>query len=347
MALLRRLAIGLAVLANAALVPRTTASLLAPRQPSEPTQNQTAPASATFIYSNPRAAGNLTFSLAAVEDGGLTDLYFHLSAPAANSWVAVGIGAQMKGALMFLVYHDSRGENVTLSPRVASGENEPSYRSSIDCSVYESDGIPRVGVFRDNSTDGDVYSVNAQCKDVKSAVPDLSLDLESTSQPFIFAVGPWDHDLYSNEKDAGIRRHEYYGAFSMNMTQATEHNATAAGTAFGTQMEGAEQKGSLRRDDGNRGAATHAVFMCGTFLFIFPVGVVLLRSFERVMWHAGAQAGGLLVICAGVGLGIWISKYYNKSSRSDIALGDMGYHGQNSRDMYYGGTQPVQPRTMV
>lgn len=94
-----------------ALVPRTTASLLAPRQPSEPTQNQTAPASATFIYSNPRAAGNLTFSLAAVEDGGLTDLYFHLSAPAANSWVAVGIGAQMKGALMFLVYHDSRGES--------------------------------------------------------------------------------------------------------------------------------------------------------------------------------------------------------------------------------------------
>lgn len=37
----------------------------------------------------------------------------------------------------------------------------------------------------------------------------------------------------------------------------------------------------------------------------------------------------------------------SQSSRSDIALGDMGYHGQNSRDMYYGGTQPVQPRTMV
>lgn len=39
--------------------------------------------------------------------------------------------------------------------------------------------------------------------------------------------------------------------------------------------------------------------------------------------------------------------YASQSSRSDIALGDMGYHGQNSRDMYYSGTQPTQPRTMV
>lgn len=200
---------------------------------------------------------------------------------------------------------------VTFSPRVASGENEPSYRSSLNCSTYERAGIPRVGVFEDDN-DNDYYSVNAHCTRVRSAVPELDLDLGSDTQPFIFALGPWDHDLYSNARDAGIRRHEYYGSFTMDMTRATEDNATIAGTAFGTQMEGAERVGNLHEDGGNRGSATHAVFMCGTFLFVFPIGIVLLRGFERVQLHAGAQSGGLLVLCAGVGIGIWISKYYNK-----------------------------------
>lgn len=481
MALLRRLAIGLALLANLRNAALTTASSLAPRQASEP--NQTAPASATFLYSvNPRA-GNLTFSLTAVRDNDDVDLYMHLGAPADCQWVGVGVGSRMKDALMFLVYHNSSDDGVTFSPRVASGENEPSYRSSLNCSTYERAGIPRVGVFEDDN-DNDYYSVNAHCTRVQSAVPGLDLDLGSDTQPFIFALGPWGHDLYSNARDAGIRRHEYYGSFTMDMTRATEDNATIAGTAFGTQMEGAERVGNLHEDGGNRGSATHAVFMCGTFLFVFPIGIVLLRGFERVQWHAGAQSGGLLVLCAGVGIGIWISKYYNKSkkinsahqilgllvfgllfvqlglgwfhhriylrsrsptlmgkihrylgpvllgvglangfigfrfadarrsnivylllvvamfaillfgswfkrrrdrrkmaaanfgpppptapppysaqpppggpapgdgyasqsSRSDIALGDMGYHGQNSRDMYYSGTQPTQPRTMV
>ena len=104
------------------------------------------------------------------------------------------------------------------------------------------------------------------------------------------------------------------GGLSVDLWPWTEPNATDAGKAFGTQMKDATPRDGPHEDDGSRGSGTHAVFMCGTFLFIFPIGVVLLRSFERVKWHAGTQTGGLLVVCAGVGLGIWVSKFYNKVS---------------------------------
>ncbi|KAL1632776.1 hypothetical protein SLS58_011323 [Diplodia intermedia] len=277
------------------------------------------PKYATFVNDDSSSGGNLTFSLTATKTNDAVDLYMHLSAPDNYQWVAVGVGAQMKDALIFLVYHSSNGENVTFSPRVATGESEPSYRSSIDCYVYDAPDIPAVGILQDSAIDGDRYSVNAHCRDVASAVPELSLDLSAKSQSFIYAIGPWSHDMYSNSKSAGIRRHLYYGGFTMDMTAATETNTTVAGKAFGTEMRGATMGGRLHEDDGSRGSGTHAVFMCGTFLFIFPIGVIMLRGFERIQWHAGTQAGGLAVACAGVGLGIWLSGFYNKSKKFDSA----------------------------
>ncbi|KAL1630078.1 hypothetical protein SLS54_000938 [Diplodia seriata] len=302
---LRRLAIALALLVSNA----GTAEALDSRQSAQPKY-------ATFVNDDSSSGGNLTFSLTATKTNDAVDLYMHLSAPDNYQWVAVGVGAQMKDALIFLVYHSSNGKNVTFSPRVATGESEPSYRSSIDCYVYDGDDIPAVGILQDSAIDGDRYSVNAHCRDVASAVPELSLDLSAKSQSFIYAIGPWSHDMYSNSKSAGIRRHQYYGGFTMDMTAATETNTTVAGKAFGTEMRGATMGGRLHEDDGSRGSGTHAVFMCGTFLFIFPIGVIMLRGFERVQWHAGTQAGGLAVACAGVGLGIWLSGFYNKVSTS-------------------------------
>jgi hypothetical protein len=53
--------------------------------------------------------GNITFAATAVKENG--DLYFHIEAPAENSWVAVGTGSGMKGSLMWVVYRseDERG----------------------------------------------------------------------------------------------------------------------------------------------------------------------------------------------------------------------------------------------
>jgi len=53
-----------------------------------------------FVYAT--VYGNVTFALTAVKDVG--DLYFHIEAPAKNSWIAVGTGSQMKGSTMWVAY---------------------------------------------------------------------------------------------------------------------------------------------------------------------------------------------------------------------------------------------------
>jgi hypothetical protein len=61
--------------------------------------------SSTFVYS--QSVASLTFTLSAVAD--TNDLIFRLSAPAEYDWVAIGVGAKMEGALMFMVYPAKNG----------------------------------------------------------------------------------------------------------------------------------------------------------------------------------------------------------------------------------------------
>lgn len=55
----------------------------------------------------------------------------------------------------------------------------------------------------------------------------------------------------------------------------------------------------------------HAVLMCLAIVFWFPLGVILLRLLKvknTVRWHAIWQSLGLVLLIAGFGLGVWISK---------------------------------------
>lgn len=67
-----------------------------------------------FVYNT--VYGNITFAVTAVEDAG--DLYFHLEAPADNSWVAVGTGSEMAGSVMWIVYRsgDEKGRLPPAAP---------------------------------------------------------------------------------------------------------------------------------------------------------------------------------------------------------------------------------------
>jgi hypothetical protein len=58
----------------------------------------TAPASATYLY----PLQNVTISLTAAKDTG--DIYFVTSAPAGYDWFSFGLGDQMKGGIMFVMY---------------------------------------------------------------------------------------------------------------------------------------------------------------------------------------------------------------------------------------------------
>lgn len=63
------------------------------------------------------------------------DLYFQLSASTSYQWVGLGIGAQMAGATIFVMYADGTG-NVTISARDGGGGHvEPTLDSTVQAGV--------------------------------------------------------------------------------------------------------------------------------------------------------------------------------------------------------------------
>lgn len=57
-------------------------------------------------------------------ESGSGDYFIHMEGPASNSWIGLGIGEQMTGALIFVMWADGNG-NVTVSPRLGLGNFMP------------------------------------------------------------------------------------------------------------------------------------------------------------------------------------------------------------------------------
>ncbi|KAI9846815.1 MAG: hypothetical protein M1838_001138 [Thelocarpon superellum] len=251
-------------------------------------------AASTFVAQGGNPGANFTFSLNVPIDS--DDLFFHMAGPQANSWMAVGIGSQMEGALMFIAYVNGNQSNVTVSPRIATGENEPSYTSNYSVEV----------LIGSNVTNG-TYEVNARCVNCK-LWNGTTFDLNSTTQPWIFALGP-DVDLNSDSLTANLRRHANYGQFTMDMVQAT-------GEAFvpstQTALSGAALVGSVH-DDVDFALIFHALIMCGAFVLLFPIGVLWLRLFGKINLHYINNVITVLLVLVGLGLGVKVSGEYNQS----------------------------------
>src|SRR6266480_7587572 len=111
----------------------------------------------TFIFSD--AVANLTLSLTAVAETG--DLWFRLAAPAEYDWIGVGIGPHMKGALTFVTYPSKNGTAVTLSPRLSTGNTEPTYDSKIDAYKVDFNNASENYI---NAADGGVMQIAFVCR---------------------------------------------------------------------------------------------------------------------------------------------------------------------------------------
>ncbi|MCJ1283405.1 hypothetical protein MMC26_002733 [Xylographa opegraphella] len=238
----------------------------------------------------------LTFALNIAPDS--NDFYFHLSGPASNSWIAIGTGTEMEGSQMFLVYTSTDGNNITFSPRLASSHKEPSYSSSIKVSLLDGSGLINGS-----------YVVNAHCQNCTA-----SLDLQSTSEPWIYAKGP-SNSFRGNSPTDSIQRHVEYGRFTMNMVQA--YGAAAVPTNV-LANSGAAEVGPPNSDN-DYTAIAHATFTCLAFVILMPLGVVFLRIFERVRWHWINQLLALSVALIGLVIGVYLSTTYNKSKSFNSA----------------------------
>ncbi|PVH77590.1 iron reductase domain protein [Cadophora sp. DSE1049] len=80
-----------------------------------------------------------TYSIGIPSDSSISSsstgpLYFHLEAPTSYQWVALGIGSQMAGASIFVMYADGNG-NITLSGRRGTGQIEPRADSTLQAGL--------------------------------------------------------------------------------------------------------------------------------------------------------------------------------------------------------------------
>lgn len=155
------------------------------------------------------------------------------------------------------------------------------------------------------------YVVNAICHNCREWNSG-SIDFGSTTQPMIYAVGPGDLYLSTNAKDAGLRRHDFWGTFTIDLQAAKGDLAQFPPKELSNQNAAVVDH---EHNDHEYSSSLHAVAMAGTFVIIFPVGVFYQKVLRTVRWHWITQAFGVIVVLVGAGLGLGMSQDYNRVSR--------------------------------
>lgn len=160
-----------------------------------------------------------------------------------------------------------------------------------------------------------------QCHNCRDTRETSSIDFKSTTQKMIYAIGPDDVELKSDSKSAGLRRHDYYGKFTMDMVQASNGDLDPS-TSFpiSSTSNNGTQPVSNEVHDRDFSSSIHAVFMAGVFVILFPLGTVWLRIFGLVRAHWITQASGFFIILIGAGIGVRMSKEYNRVYSTCIQL---------------------------
>jgi len=141
-----------------------------------------------------------------------------------------------------------------------------------------------------------------------------SLDLKSTTQSWIWAVADGG-SIRSDDPQYSVQRHSRFGTFQLDMVQASGDAAVpnnATGTTGSTE--------TLKpKTDTDYTAVAHAVFTCGAFIILMPLGIIFLRVLERVRWHWVTQLVAFVAAFVGGGIGIYLSTTYTKSSSFNSA----------------------------
>ena len=204
---------------------------------------------------------------------------------------------KMAGSLIFMMYSDSTGKNITLSPRLSNDHVEPVYTNSVGISVLPGSGISN-----------GVMTANVMCTNCRSW-GDHTLNPNDTQAHFIF--GSADGSLESNSLSAGVNRHSSHGSFTMDLTKAYGKAGVPAGVVT------ADTSGTVQTSfkiDKNFAPALHAAAMIFAFVVLMPLGVVILGIFDSPKWHGFNQALSAVVALIGLFLGIYIGTMYNRVS---------------------------------
>ena len=156
--------------------------------------------------------------------------------------------------------------------------------------------------------DGMLY-VSARCTNCTNLAKSR-IDLTSTTQPFIFALGEAGRFPATMAMDGPLRRHSYYGMFTMDLTMATDDGGDDPISLHDMN----ENSRFLGFDvDTDIPDLVHALALMVAFLIVFPLGALSIGILKSVKIHMIFQTIGLVLGVIGAASGFYLSTMYNRS----------------------------------
>lgn len=245
---------------------------------------------------------------AAIQSGA-GNIYFQIRAPKTYEWAALGIGSQMNGADIFLMYADGTG-NVTLSTRPGLNHIMPQYKARSDVELLAGSGII-----------DDEMVANVRC----GGCTDASLK-GSSGWVSAWKVGS---PINSQDKDATIDYHDDHSIFKIDLSQASldsdsnpftgdssssSNNTSSGGNTGGNGSSGSNPPGGIVSGGDSSGPVSdslryaHGVIMTLVWVVLYPAGAMLMPLLGKWFFHAAFQTVTFITMWAGLGLGCVMSQ---------------------------------------
>ncbi|KAH7410093.1 hypothetical protein DE146DRAFT_336891 [Phaeosphaeria sp. MPI-PUGE-AT-0046c] len=248
-------------------------------------QNSSLPNAATFYLDKTETQ----FSINVANDS--SDVFLYFTSPA-YSWVGFGFGEKMENSLIFVMYPNKDGDNVTISPRIGGKNAEPTFTSKINLDILAG-----------TTVNDSMLLLKAVCRNCREY-----MDTKATAQPMMYAFGHGTR-LNSNSPSANLKRHIRYGHFTMNMVAAT---GTGGVPGKSNAMSGVTMQGEMVRDH-DRANLAHTIFGCLALFVIWPLNVLFAGCFKNIKIHVAVSVILMAFLLVAYVLGIYTSGQFNRS----------------------------------
>ncbi|KAI9927302.1 hypothetical protein ASPWEDRAFT_177763 [Aspergillus wentii DTO 134E9] len=243
-------------------------------------------------------------------------IFLQMKAPSTIQWFALGQGAHMAGANIFVVYSSSSSDKVTISPRLAKSHIEPEYNPDARISLLQGSGIQN-----------GVMTANVRC-DTCIQWNGGSLDPGTSSSNWIWSYRE-GIPLSSNNVTEDIRIHDHFGRVIVDLTKATDLNAS--NPFLGASLDPSSNDFTAVPPSSSNGPhksrailIAHGLVMSFAFVIFFPTFALLIPipwavSVSKV--HAPLQIFTLTLSTAGMGMGIWLGVDGSQISNAHPIIG--------------------------
>ena len=203
----------------------------------------------------------------------------------------------MAGANMFVLYQNSAGTNVTISPRTATGHMPPSVHD-VQLELLEGSGISN------GTMTANVRCVGSGCHSWTGG----SMDFSTSSATWIFA-SKTGTPIMSDAQDADISFHDDHGGFSWDLTSAKGGSSTTVNPFLSAAVNTTNATTSTVSSGPPQAILTaHAIFGSLSVAFVLPIGGILIRVgglSNGVLVHQIIQNFGLVMYIIAFGLGAY------------------------------------------